>query len=417
MKSNDSADLAGLAQANGNAGQTPCDQDFHAGKVSLISLAHLSHDVFSSFLAPLLPLLIAKLSLTLSAVALLDIARKLPQLFNPLIGLVADRICVKYVVILAPAATALCMSLLGLAPTFGVLVLLLVISGFSAGAFHVPGPVLIKRYAGRRSGRGMSFYMFGGELARTLGPLLITAAIAWWGLEGTWRVLPVGLVASILMFVKLRDLKRIPGQACGPAALWHPGALRDKLPLFTGLTGYMLFRLGFKTAMTLYLPTYLVSRGESIWMAGIALSLLQFSGAIGTIGAGYIADRIGHRRLLLHIAILTPITGLGLLHAPAVLMLPLLLLTGILLFASSPVQLALVQDSRTSRPAFQNSLFMTLNTLVSGLAALFIGVLGDKVSLESAYTISAALTLLALPFVWLLPRPVAEQGGSGGTPA
>ena len=142
---------------------------FQTGNVVLISLAHLSHDVFSSFLAPLLPLLIAKLGLSLSAVGLLDIARKVPQLGNPLIGLLADKICVKWFVILAPAVTATAMSLLGLAPSFPVLFILLLISGFSAAAFHVPGPVLIKHHAGNRSGRGMSFYMFGGEMARTLG--------------------------------------------------------------------------------------------------------------------------------------------------------------------------------------------------------------------------------------------------------
>ncbi len=131
------------------------DRDsFQSGKVVTISAAHLSHDVFSSFLAPLLPLLIAKLNLSLSAVAILDIARKIPQLLNPLIGLMADRICVKYFVILAPAVTAVCMSLLGVAPSSSILLVLLFLSGLSAAVFHVPGPVLIKRYS--EVGRGIS---------------------------------------------------------------------------------------------------------------------------------------------------------------------------------------------------------------------------------------------------------------------
>ncbi len=180
---------------------------FQTGKVATISAAHLSHDVFSSFLAPLLPLLIDKLGLSLSMVGLLDVARKVPQLANPLIGLLADRICVKYFVILAPVVTAVSMSLLGVAPSFPVLFILLLVSGFSAAAFHVPGPVLIKHYSGSNSGRGMSFYMFGGEMARTLGPLLITAAVSWWGLEGSYRVLPIGLVASVVMFFRLRNLR------------------------------------------------------------------------------------------------------------------------------------------------------------------------------------------------------------------
>lgn len=378
--------------------------DFQTGKVATIATAHLSHDVFSAFLAPLLPLLIAKLNLSLSAVAILDIARKIPQLLNPLIGLLADRICVKYLVIFSPVVTAICMSFLGLAPSFPVLFILLFVSGLSAAIFHVPGPVLIKRYSGSNSARGMSFYMFGGEMARTLGPLLITAAVSWWGLEGSYRVLPIGLAASIVLFFKLRNLKSVERRQRGKFWEGSRSAIRESAPLLAGLAGFMVFRMGLKSALTLYLPTYLTSQGESIWVAGFALSLLQFSGAMGTLGAGYFADWFGHRRSLLIIAVLTPVAGLGLTFFPGILTIPLLIITGVLLFASSPVQLALVQDSGTSRPAFMNSLFMTLNIVSSALAVFFVGSMGDMVGLDLTYKIAAGLTVLAVPFVLLFPE-------------
>ncbi len=380
------------------------DRDsFQSGKVVTISAAHLSHDVFSSFLAPLLPLLIAKLNLSLSAVAILDIARKIPQLLNPLIGLMADRICVKYFVILAPAVTAVCMSLLGVAPSSSILLVLLFLSGLSAAVFHVPGPVLIKRYSGSNSGRGMSYYMFGGEMARTLGPLLITAAVSWWGLEGSYRVLPIGLAASVLMFFRLRNLQAVEGRPDRKFWQGSRSALREVAPLFAGLAGYMVFRMGLKSALTLYLPTYLTAQGETLWMASGALSLLQFSGAVGTFGAGFFADRFGHRSSLLLIAVLTPLAGLGLTFLPGILTIPLLILTGFLIFASSPIQLAMVQDMGTSRPAFLNSLFMTLNIVSSALAVLFVGTLGDRLGLDLTFKISAGLTVLAIPFVLLFP--------------
>ena len=376
---------------------------FQTGKVATISAAHLSHDVFSSFLAPLLPLLIDKLGLSLSMVGLLDVARKVPQLANPLIGLLADRICVKYFVILAPVVTAVSMSLLGVAPSFPVLFILLLVSGFSAAAFHVPGPVLIKHYSGSNSGRGMSFYMFGGEMARTLGPLLITAAVSWWGLEGSYRVLPIGLVASVVMFFRLRNLRpmvRDPRR-------WQEGGSRESsrqvMPLFVALAGFLIFRTGLKSALTLYLPTYLTGKGETLWMAGAALSLLQFSGALGTFGAGWVADRYGHRFTLMFITVLTPAAALGLTILEGPLTVPLLITTGVLIFASSPILLAVVQDTNTSRPAFINSLFMTLSIIISGLAALFIGSMGDHFGLELTFKISAGLAAISIPFVWLFP--------------
>lgn len=385
------------------AAQLKTEEEFQTGKVVTISAAHLSHDVFSAFLAPLLPLLITKLNLSLSAVAILDIARKIPQLLNPLIGLLADRICVKYLVIFAPVVTAICMSFLGQASSFPILFILLFVSGLSAAVFHVPGPVLIKRYSGINSGRGMSFYMFGGEMARTLGPLLITAAVSLWGMEGSYRVLPVGVAASLVLFFKLRNLKSIDIQQKKSFWAGSKQAIQETAPLLAGLGGFMVFRMGLKSALTLYLPTYLTGQGETIWVAGLALSLLQFSGAVGTLGAGYFADRFGHRKSLLMIAVLTPVAGLGLTFFPGILTIPLLILTGFLLFASSPIQLALVQDSGTSRPAFINSLFMTLNIISSALAVYFVGSMGDMVGLGLTYKISAGLTVLAVPFVMLFP--------------
>lgn len=377
--------------------------DFQAGKVAAISVAHLSHDVFSSFLAPLLPLLIGKLGLSLSAVGVLDITTKLPQLTNPLIGLLADRVCLKWFVILTPAVTALSMSLLGLAPSFPVLCGLLMVSGFSAAAFHVPGPVLVRHYSGRSSARGMSFYMFGGEMARTLGPLLITAAVSWWGLEGSWRVLPVGLAVSVMMYFRLRGLRPIPRKRQDAGGQDTRPRVRGLGRLFLGLTGFLVFRMALKAALTLFLPTYLTGQGRSLWAAGIALSLLQFAGAAGVFGAGWVADRFGHRRTLLAITALTPAAAIGLTFFRGVLTVPLLLLSGVLIFASSPILLAVVQDTGTGRPAFVNSLFMTLNIVVSGLSALLVGALGDGLGLAAAYRVTAVMSLAAVPFVLLLP--------------
>ena len=388
----------------------PEEHEFQTGKVAAISVAHLSHDVFSSFLPPLLPLLIDKLGLSLAAVGLLDVARKAPQLANPAVGLLADRLCLKWFVILAPAVTAVSMSLLGLAPSFPVVFGLLLVSGFSAAAFHVPGPVLIKHYAGRRSGRGMSFYMFGGEMARTLGPLLITAAVSWWGLEGSWRVLPIGLAVSLMMYFRLRGLQPIQRAPRAGAKkedeAGRAGLLRGYGRLFGGIAGYLVFRMALKAALTLFLPTYLTGEGRSLWAAGIALSVLQFAGAVGVMGAGWVADRFGHRRTLLFITILTPLAAVALTQLEGAVTVPLLIITGILIFGSSPILLAVVQDTGTRRPAFLNSLYMTLNTVVAGLAALLVGALGDAMGLEATFKLTAWVSVAAVPFVLLLPgRP------------
>ena len=91
---------------------------FQTGNVIIISIAHLLHDIYSSFLAPILPLLIEKLSLTYSMVGALTVVQRIPFLINPFLGLLADKMQMRYLIIVTPAITAIGASLFGLARVF-----------------------------------------------------------------------------------------------------------------------------------------------------------------------------------------------------------------------------------------------------------------------------------------------------------
>ena len=110
---------------------------YKKAKVLSISTGHFLHDIYSSFLAPMLPLLIDKLGLTLSLVGLLDIIRRIPSLINPFIGIMADRTEIKYMIILSPAVTGFAMSFMGIAPNYATIAILLFVAGLSAAFFHV----------------------------------------------------------------------------------------------------------------------------------------------------------------------------------------------------------------------------------------------------------------------------------------
>ncbi len=379
------------------------NKKFQTGKVVTISTGHLFHDTYTAFLAPLLPLLIAKLGISLSLAGLLDVVRKIPALFNPFIGILADRVSVKYLVVFTPAVSAIGMSLLGVSSSYYVIVLLLFITGVSSALFHVPAPVMIRQFSGEKTATGMSFFMFGGELARTLGPLFIVWAISIWGLEGSWRVMPIGIAASVVLFIKLRDVSALTDGHRKKKQKGAAETLKELIPFFIFIAGFQLFRAGMKAALTLYLPTYLTGRGESLWLAGISLSVLQFAGALGTFGTGFISDKIGHRNTLFITALASPFVMWAFITGNEIFKMPLLVLMGVLLFASGPVLLALVQETTMERPAFINSIYMTINFSISSLMVLFIGVSGDALGLELTYKISAGLAFLALPFVFILP--------------
>jgi FSR family fosmidomycin resistance protein-like MFS transporter len=377
-------------------------KQFQTGRVLLVSFAHMMHDIYSSFLAPLLPLLIDKFGFSYSAAGALSLLQRIPVLVNPLIGVVADKIAMRYLVIVAPSITAIAMSLLGAAPSLTVIIILLIVMGISSALFHVPTPVMIRKLSGDKVGKGMSFYMTGGEMARTLGPLVILGAVSLWGMEGTWRLIPFGVAASIILWVRLRkihiadDFRKKEGES-------HLLQIfRKHWALFVILIGITFFRAIMRASLTTFLPTYMEDIGEGWQKGGIYLAILEFAGAAGTLFWGTASDRIGRKTALFIIAFVSPFLMYFFVDMNGIYALIMLILLGFFLLGTTPILLALVQDRSHERPAFMNAMFMTISFGTGAVAVVLAGGLADWIGLKEAFRVSAYIAIGAVPFVLML---------------
>ena len=378
------------------------NKHFHTGKILALSIGHFIHDVYSSFLSPLLPLLIDKLSLTLTQAGFLSTIMQLPALLNPYLGVLADRISVRHFVILAPAITAVPMSLIGVAPSYGILLLLLFITGISASIFHVPAPVIIANLSAARTGRGMSFFMTGGELARTIGPLVAVAGVSLLGLEGFYPVMIFGLTSTFWLYLKLRDV---------PVGDVHTkrnvSALQTwrKLRYILWPLTLILFSRGFMhAAMTAFLPTYINQETGNLWLAGIALTLFEVAGVAGVLTAGSMSDLFGRRKTLLVSLIGAPLCLFVFTLSGGWFRIAVLLVTGFTLLSTTPVMLALVQEHGRHSPAAANGLFMMISFIARSAVVVVVGFIADRIGLQATYLISAAMGLVGIPFIFKLPK-------------
>ena len=381
---------------------------FQLGQALTVAMGHFIHDTYTAFIAPLLPLIIEKLSLSLAMAGTLVSLMQIPSILNPFIGHFADRANVRYFVIFAPAVSATLIASMGFASNEVTLGILFLLTGLSSAAFHAPAPAITARVSGKKTGAGMSLYMAGGELARTVGPLLAVWAASLWGLEGIYRTVVLGWASTIILWWRFRQISSQPSQNKQQQAHLSE-TVRQLLPLLIPLSTFILFRSFATACMTTYLPTFLKLEGASLKFAGISLSILEGAGVIGTLSSGPISDRIGRKPALVFIMAASAPLMIAFLNLNGWLQIIILALLGFISLSTGPVVLALVQDYvPKDRRATGNGTYMAISFLIRSAATPLIGLAGDTLGLRSAFYASALLSLLAIPAIFALPKIAHE---------
>ena len=381
---------------------TSRSEPFQTGRVITLSVGHCVHDTYTAFLPPLLPVFIQNLLLSRAEAGLLHVFMQIPSLLKPFIGYWSDHIRLNWIVIIAPAVTAVLMSLLGVVPNYAMLVVLLLFAGLTTSSLHAVGPVMTGKLSGKSLGRGMSYWMVGGELGRALGPLLIVTVISQFSIQGVPWLMVGGFVASFLLYIRLKDVhatsphdhKRLP---------WQSAIKRMKFFLIP-LIGLITVRAFMFASLTIFLPTFLTEKGFSLWFAGASLAVVQAAGVVGALLGGSMSDFLGRRFILSLSVMITPILMWIFLGTEGWVQFPILLLLGLLLISTTPVIMAVVQENFPENRALANGVYMCLSFLIRSGIVVLVGGLGDLFGLHTAFLISAFVMILGLPFIFLLPK-------------
>lgn len=382
------------------------DEDtYDARGVAVASFAHFSHDLYPSFIGPLVPAIQDKLGVSLAMASLMVPAQQMPSILQPFIGVVADRTSRRWFVVLSPATAAVSLSSLGLAPNIAVVLLLLLVSGLSSAVFHAPAVALVGEFGGRKMGRSMAFFMAGGEMARTLGPILITGAIALFTLEGSFVVMTVGIAASVVLYLTLDTTVTDARRQAQEKVEIRPILRARRIPI-TGLLAYSILTGVATTPFHFFLVKLLVDKGHGEWYGGFALSTLFASGVVGGLIGGNLSDRVGRRVMLLAFTAATPPLLYFYLWAEngTWWVLGILAVAGAITMAPRSVILAVGAEILPEARGPMAGMLLALGFVSMSIAALAFGAISDAIGIVDAYWFVPAIWFLALPCIALLPR-------------
>jgi MFS transporter, FSR family, fosmidomycin resistance protein len=390
-----------LATAIPGAAGTDAER-FQTTGVVTVTAGHAVNDTYTSFLPPLLPSLIQEFGLSTAQAGLLSVFLQWPSVLQPFIGYQADRFNLRYLVILAPAVTGIAMSLLGIAPSYAWLGILLILAGISSAGIHSVGPVIAGGMSGNKLGRGMGFWMVGGGLGYTIGPLILVTTLQTGGLRDMPWLMLGGLVTSSVLYVRLRDVSSFTA-GTDKSRPWRQ-AVRAMQPVLLPVLGITVARSFMSAAFGIYLPTFLSREGSTLWIAGAAFSLFEAAGMVGALTAGSLSDRLGRRRVIASSLLISSPLMAAFLVVGGLARIPILLALGFSVLSMMPVLMALMQEQFPENRALANGIFLGFNFVIQATATVLLGMLGDRFGLYSAFIFAAIIPLVGLPLVLLLPK-------------
>jgi MFS transporter, FSR family, fosmidomycin resistance protein len=378
--------------------------------VLLLSFGHLATDINQGALPAILPFLISEYKLTYSAGAsIIFAANSASAVVQPLFGYLADRISRNWLLPLAILLAGLGIGSIGFAGSYGLIIVLAVISGVGIAAFHPQAARLVNFAAGGKKGTSMSFFGLGGILGFAIGPVLATVALAAVGLKGT-IVLFIPVFVAFLLFSsqlpKFNQLEKIKLQS---GSNGNQRKRKDQWFSFSLLSLIIMGRstifFGFNTFIPLYWTGHF---NRSMVEGGLALSTVVVSGVFGNIVGGWISDRIGFKKTIIlgffglavllpvFISIENPFIGL-------VFLVPI----GFMLTATYSPTIVLGQEYLPNHVGFSSGITLGISVAFGGIAAPFIGMIADS---RGIWWSLAVLTLFPVinGFLSLLLPGVAE---------
>ena len=373
--------------------------------MSVLSAGHLFTDLNQGAVAALLPFLVSERNLTLAAAgALIRASPVISSVVQPLFGIVSDNRPMSALMPLGVLLAGVGMSLAGVAPSYPLIFLCVVLSGIGVAAFHPEAARFANYVSGSRRAKGMSFFSVGGNAGMALGPVLVTPLVLIFGLPGALLLaLPAMIMAAALFYeiprmlgFKPEAVEKEEGEQAEAPEHWGP---------FVRMIGVVVVRSFVYFGLVAFVASYYERVLDvSPALGNAALAVMLFAGAVGTLVMGPLADRFGRRTVVgVSMLLLPPLIFCFTLSGPLLGMV-LLALVGALTVGTFGVTVVMGQEFLPGRIGLAAGITMGLSIGLGGVGAPLLGFIADRAGLSTTMLVIAALPVLGVLLALTLPR-------------
>jgi len=324
-------------------------------------------------------------------------------------GMVSDMLRKQWVIIVVSAllGVGVAYAILGLAPSYGSVLLAAIIVGISIAVWHPPALSVLSARLAERRGLALSIHGMGGNLGNAAGPAMmgvIIGAVAWQ--MAAWiMAIPMVLLALVLW----RVLSGVPGwEGEGVTGRQYISTLKGLLRNRTlvGLVVSHAIRAMGTIGMFVFFSLYCrEDLGFGPAKAGLYFTTMMASGIASQPLLGYLSDRFGRKIVLVPSLMLLGSFEILLVWSGSGVGLALVAICiGLFIYALGAVMQAAAMDVVPEEAgATAIALLFGISSLFTIPSATIAGWLSGTYGTPSVFIYSGLLVLLSAPVLIFLP--------------
>ena len=375
--------------------------------LAAISFSHLLNDTIQSLIPALYPILKSSFALSFSQVGLLTLTLMLTaSLLQPVVGLYTDHRPAPYSLVVGMGFSLIGLLLLSVAGTFAGLLVAAGLVGIGSSVFHPESSRVARMASGGRHGLAQSLFQVGGNVGSSFGPLLAAflvaprgqSSIAWCSLVALLGMVVLWRIGHWHSERRSEKLATRSGGSSGEAAQAVSSVSRRRVAWSLAILAALIFsKYFYLVSLTSYYTFYLISKFHvSVRTAQLDLFVFLAAVAAGTILGGPIGDRLG-RKYVIWGSILGVFPFTLLLPHASLFWTPLLtMVIGLILASAFSAIVVYAQELVPGRVGLVSGVFFGFAFGMGGLGAAVLGLLADRVGIETVYSLCAFLPLIGL---------------------
>ncbi|MGH9045560.1 MAG: MFS transporter, partial [Acidimicrobiales bacterium] len=362
--------------------------------------AHLLNDGASNYLPGVLPAILIALGEPVRLAGALMAALIIGQALQPATGWLADRVGGRSITTLGLLFSSIGGALLGIAPSTGVLVALLLVIGAGGAAFHPQALAGVRTMVSARSAFYTAVFLVGGELGRGLWPTLASLIVSGLGLRWLWLVGVPGILTVPWLFAMAPRMARRARNASRIAWRQHSRPM-------SVLIGYRGIQAFTTYVLVTFIPIMWHLRGGSLVSGATIITTMITAGIIGNLLGGHMTDRIGCRPVLIGSALVPPAVIVPILYLPGAWVWVFAGLAGIGIFLSGSTTVLVGQDIFPENRSMGSGIALGLGNAIGSVLVLIVGLgVHDTTGVLVVFSVVSGLSILAAFLTFAFPAPL-----------